>query len=826
MTQGLSHHGHDPVPDPKVRNTLSSSTGSGVVQARDIGGDVHLHTPAPVSVFRPAQLPGELRGFVNRTDEVRRLDSLLEDASTSDQGRGVLRIALVVGTAGVGKTSLAVRWAHRIKKHFPDGQLYVNLHGYDPGPQVATTDVLGRFLRALDVPLDRIPTGEEPRAELFRSVTADRHVLIVLDNVADVGGVRPLLPGSSNCLVAITSRTRMSGLVIREGAHRVSVETLSQAESVRLLRTIIAGHRPDNEDTDAEDTDLAELALLCARLPLALRIVAERAAARPHMPLRDLITELRDESGIWDALSVSGEGAADEADAVRTVFAWSYRALTPSVARMFHLLGLHPGPDFSVEAAAALAATTPVRARRYLDVLTGAHLLEECGHDRYQFHDLLRAYATDQARHVESEDDRRGALRRVLGWYLHSAAAAARTASASYTMPLTLEPLPFEPRDEQVEAAEFDEAKAAIAWYEAERDNLTSCVRVADSHGMNRIAWQIPATLTMLIADREPADTWLSAQRQALSCARAEGDQYGEAITLDNLGIAYRHLFRLPEADECFGAALAAFRELGDMFGQARAANGLGVVRLFAHRFEEAESCFEQALEQAVELDDPVYVGAFTRNLGWVLLEHGAPEGLERAEELLHRSAAILAETNEPLEQAEALTLLAAVHRQAGRLASAQETAEWALSIAETADGKLFEGLALLELGRILLAREQEIEALDHLHQAAALFPRVGRLDLQAAAWDTTGVACLSLGRVEDAVAFHRQAMAAFHSKGDRWSQALALARLATALTRQGALDEARERRGEALGLLASFPGSAAQERRSEIEAQAEASDS
>ncbi|WP_433700814.1 ATP-binding protein [Nocardiopsis sp. CA-288880] len=818
MTQGLSRHDHDPAPEPKVRNTISRSSDSGVVQARDIGGGVHFHTPAPASVLRPAQLPGDLRGFVNRTDEVRRLDSLLEDASTPAQGRGALRIALVVGTPGVGKSSLAVHWAHRIRNRFPDGQLYVNLHGYDPGPQVAVTDVLGRFLRALDVPLDRIPTGEEPRAELFRSVTADRHVLVVLDNAAGVGDVRPLLPGSANCLVAITSRTRMSGLVIREGAHRVSVETLSPAESVRLLRTVIAGHRADDDETE-----LVEVALLCARLPLALRIVAERAAARPHMPLRDLITELRDESGIWDTLSVSGEGEADEADAVRTVFAWSYRALSPPVARMFHLLGLHPGPEFSVEAAAALAAITPVRARRYLDVLTGAHLLEECGHDRYQFHDLLRAYATDQARQAESEDGRKEALRRVLGWYLHSAAAAARAGSAAYGMTLDLEPLASETLDEQVETAEFDEAKAAIAWYEAERDNLISSVRIADSHGMHRIAWQIPATLTMLIADREPADTWLPAQRQALYSARAAGDRYAEAITLDNLGIAYRHLYRLTEADACFAAALAAFRELGNTFGQARAANGLGVVRLFAHRFHEAESCFEQALEQAVELGDPLYVGAFTRNLGWALLEHGVPAGLDRAEELLNRSAAVLAETNEPLEQAEALTLLASVHRQAGRHASAQETVERALSIAGAADGKLFEGLALLELGRILLAREQESEALGHLQQAAALFLRAGRLDLQAAAWDTTGEAYLSLGRAENAVAFHRQAITVFRGKGDQWSQALALARLATALTMGGSPGEARERRAEALELLASFPGPAARARRSEIEAQAEA---
>ncbi|MDV7215692.1 ATP-binding protein [Streptomyces prunicolor] len=385
-----------------------------MVQAGEVRGGVHFHSVALASAPCPAQLPGDVGGFVNRIDELRSLHALLElPPPGTQQNSGISRIAVVVGTAGVGKTSLAIRWAHQIKEHFPDGQLYVNLHGYDPGPPVIVTDVLGRFLRALDVPLEHIPTGEEPRAELFRSVTADRRVLIVLDNAATAGEIRPLLPGSSSCLVAITSRTRMSGLVVREGAHRVSVETLSQAESVQLLRTVFAGYR-----TGDDQEELAELARLCARLPLALRIVAERAAARPRMPLRDLIADLRDESGLWDALSVTGEGETEEADAVRTVFAWSYRTLTPQNARMFRLLGLHPGPEFRVEAAAALAATTTVRARRHLDSLAAAHLLEECGHDRYQFHDLLRAYAVDQTQREESPENRRAALERVLGWYL------------------------------------------------------------------------------------------------------------------------------------------------------------------------------------------------------------------------------------------------------------------------------------------------------------------------------------------------------------------------------------------------------------------------
>lgn len=807
VTEMRSGQGREPMSEPRAgtRNDLSGSAGN-VVQAGEVSGGVHFHTVELAPGPRPAQLPGDVRGFVNRTHELSSLDSLLENPFGTHQDSAALRIAVVVGTAGVGKTSLAVRWAHRIKDRFPEGQLYVNLHGYDPSPSVAVTDVLGRFLHALDVPLERIPAGEEPRAELFRSVTAGRRVLIVLDNAATTGEVRPLLPGSPDCLVAITSRTRLSGLVVREGAHRVSVETLSQAESVRLLRTVMAGYRGDDDEAE-----LAELARLCARLPLALRIVAERAAARPRMPLSDLITDLRDESGLWDALSATGEEEADEADAVRTVFAWSYRTLAPQTARMFRLLGLHPGSDFGVEAAAALAAVTPVRARRHLDTLAGAHLLEECGHDRYQFHDLLRAYAVDQTQREESAQDRRAALERVLGWYVHSAAAAARAGSCTYTLPVTLEPL-----SDGVGPAAFNGAKTAIAWYETERDNLITAVRIAGTIGLDRIAWQIPAVLTMVIADREPAGTWLPAQQVALDAAGRSGDRYGEAITLDNLGIAYRHLFRLSEAEECFETALRTFRGLGNALGHARAANGLGVAHMLAHRADNAAACFEQALEQASGLGESLYVGAFTRNLGWALLEGG---DLDRAGTLLGESAAALADAQEPLEQAEALTLLATVHRQAGRFTPANETAERALAIAGEADGKLFEALALLELGRIALAQENGTEALSHLQQAATLFQRVGRPDLQAAAWDTTGEACLLLGRTEDAVAFHRQASSAFRSRDDRWSLALSLASLAAALTRQGLPHGAREHRHEALQLLGAFPGPVAAAKRAELEA-------
>ncbi|MGO4421959.1 NB-ARC domain-containing protein, partial [Streptomyces sp. MCAF7] len=379
---------------------------------------MHFHStratddPGPRVV--PRQLPGDVRGFVNRTEELHRLDAIL--AGGERDSSAVVAICVIAGTAGVGKTSLALRWAHQVKTAFPDGQLYVNLRGYDPGEPVTAREALHRFLTGLGVQPGAVPTDTEAAAALFRSLLADRRMLIVLDNAATVTQVRPLLPGHAGSLVIVTSRSRLSGLAVRDGAHRITLGTLPEPEAVSLLRAVTSGYRPED---DAEK--LSELARLCARLPLALRIAAERAASHPHMRLDELIADLRDESALWAALSTGDE---QDADAVRSVFAWSYRALPPDAARLFRLLGLHPGPAFGLGAVSALAGVSVRQARQLLDVLVGAHLLEQTAPDRFEFHDLLRAYATEQSRLDETADSRAGALRRVLDWYLHTADAA------------------------------------------------------------------------------------------------------------------------------------------------------------------------------------------------------------------------------------------------------------------------------------------------------------------------------------------------------------------------------------------------------------------
>jgi len=345
-----------------------------VVQARDVSGGVHFHAAHGDSGdprMVPRQLPADVSAFVNRRPELRALTRLITARATRPAAaaqRLASAVVVITGSAGVGKTALALHWAHRIRDNFPDGELYANLRGYDDGPAVTAEAALDRFLRDLGVAPASIPGDLDSRAALFRSLTAGRRVLILLDNVADIGQARPLIPGDSGPLVIITSRNQLSGLAIRDGARRVRLDIFQESDAVALVRQLTrTGGRRD------APADLTELAQLCARLPLALRVAAEHAVSRPTMQLTELIADLRDDSMLWDALS-TGDGPHGEA--VRTVFAWSYRDLPEEAARMFRALGLHQGPDISLAVAGA-AVGVPVRAaRRALDILLGAFLVQ------------------------------------------------------------------------------------------------------------------------------------------------------------------------------------------------------------------------------------------------------------------------------------------------------------------------------------------------------------------------------------------------------------------------------------------------------------------
>ncbi|MGH3623613.1 MAG: ATP-binding protein [Sciscionella sp.] len=697
-------------------------------------------------------------------------------------------MSVVTGTAGVGKTSLALHWAHRIREHFPDGQLYINLRGYDPGTPVTPAQALDYFLRALDVQASAIPADLDARAALYRSLLAERRILVLLDNAATTGQVRPLLPGTAGCLVVVTSRSRLSGLVFRDGAHRLSLDVLTEPEAVALLRTVTAGYRAE---ADAEQ--LIALARLCARLPLALRIAAEHAARRPKMPLDELISDLRDESGLWDALSADDD---EEADAIRTVFAWSYRALPGDAARMFRLLGLHPGPEFSAAAAGALAGTSIGQVRRLLDILVGAHLLEQSAPDRYQFHDLLRAYATDQAHQEETTETRQLALRRTLTWYLHSVDAAQALISP-------LEPrVALDPPEQDVTPLSFTNVGEATRWYEAERANLVAATHAAADVGQYQTAWQLPVVLRSIYMRHNPFDDWLTTARIGLDAARRLNDRAAEAELLESLAIACVQSQRLEQGFEYYHSALATRRALDDSFGAALALNGIGLLHLRQRALINAISDFEQSRAIFSNLDIPYWDAVLLSNLAKANFELG---NLSEASDFVNHALPILHDHDDRGIEGNALHMLSMIQRELGRQDEALTYIHQALTIARERGNRLWEGYWLLEFGRVQRALEQPVEALVSYQRAAVLQRQLGDRSREAQALDGTGETYRELGRLDEAVNFHRFAVMTHRELGDRWQLAVSLDNLATVLRQLGNAEESRQHWQEALSILTDF---------------------
>ena len=381
----------------------------------------------------PAQLPLAVPAFAGRRAELARLDALLDGRG---QGRlaspATVVISAVSGTAGVGKTALAVHWAHQVTGQFPDGQLYVNLRGFDPGgAAVEPGKVLREFIEAFGVPAAGIPVDLAARAGLYRSLLAGKRLLVLLDNAHSAEQVRPLLPGSPGCLALVTSRNELTGLVVTEGAHPLSLDLLGPRDARDLLACRLGETR-----LAAGPGAVAEIIRRCAGLPLALAIAATRAAFQPGFSLAAVAAELREASRALDPF-----GGGDPATDVRAVFSWSYRALTPAAARLFRLTGLHPGHSIGIAGAASAAAVPAGQARALLAELTRAHLLTEPAPGRYVFHDLLRAYARELAEGSDSAGDRAAAEGRIIEHYRHTAQRAAALLEP-YVAPIALEPPP------------------------------------------------------------------------------------------------------------------------------------------------------------------------------------------------------------------------------------------------------------------------------------------------------------------------------------------------------------------------------------------------
>ncbi len=537
-----------------------------------------LAEPAPAAAPNPRQLPTATRHFVGRADELKTLTALLDETATD--GPAVV-IAAISGMAGVGKTALALRFAHQAADRFGDGQLYVNLRGFDPtGTPADPAEAIRGFLDALGVPLGHIPPTPAAQESLYRSVLAGKQMLIVLDNARDEQQVRPLLPASPASLVIVTSRNQLSGLAAAEGASLLTLDILNSTEATDLLAS-----RLGRAGANAESGTLTEIADLCACLPLALAVAAARAAARPSFPLTSLAAELRTSATRLDALD-SGDPAAS----VRAVFSWSYQQLTPDTARMFRLLGLHPGPDTSAPAAASLTGLPLAQARLALGELSRAHLITEHIPGRYAFHDLLRAYATSQARTTDTQLGRRQAISRILDHYLHTAHTACRLIHASRD-PITIPPArpgvtPEHPADHQ----------QALAWLQAEYQVLLAAITSAAENGFDSYAWQIPKAMAEFMDRRGHWHEKAAIQRIAMAATERLGDTAGQAMSVRGLAQACERLGDHDQAIAHCAASLKLYQQNGDRYGEARVHQLLGVAAESQGRYADALSHSEQSL--------------------------------------------------------------------------------------------------------------------------------------------------------------------------------------------------------------------------------------
>ena len=772
-------------PDESGARSELSGSARDVIQARDVSGGVHFHRADPEPAPVPRQLPGNARGFVGRIAETRQLDEAL--AHVQDDP-GAMALLVITGTAGVGKTSLAVHWAHRVRHEFPDGQLYINLRGYDPGEPVVPDEALDRFLRALGMPADAVPADSQAKESAYRSMVADRRILIVLDNASSARQVRPLLPGTPSCVVLVTSRSRLSGLVAREGARRVFVDVLPPAEAVELLRRVTSDYRHDDQPGE-----LSELARLCVGLPLALRIAGERAASRPQTLLRDLIASLRNETELWDVLSAGDE---DDADAVRTVFAWSYRALPSDVAHLFCLLGLHPGPHLGLAAIAALAGESTSRTRQQLDVLVGAHLIEQPAPDRYQFHDLLRAYAVDKTQDLDDPVAIAAARDRLFGWYLHSAeavAAALHRPSADVQLP----PLP--PGVAPLNAFAFDDA---MHWHQVEQDNILAITRAAMNLGMDTLAWQLPALLRAVYPDRNPPGDWLTLGGIGLEAARRAGDRYGEAVLLGSLARALLHSGKFADAASMQRAGIQIWRDLGYRGWEARSLHNLGRIYAFLRKLDEAAAYIAAGREIADETGDELSSGIAAMTLGWIA---GLEEEFSRSLEYLRQALPILRRHGH-MHEATCLMLMAEAERGLGRPAQALETAEAGLAVAQKIGNSADLAGHLIRYARALRANGRHGDALSSYQYCASLCRSLANKIQEAVVLDSTGETYLETGRAGLAVDFHQMAVTLLRESADGWALAVALGNLASALETTGDMPAAVAAYREMLPLIADFP--------------------
>lgn len=650
----------------------------------------------------PRQLPAAADGFTGRDAE---LAALAAAAGQATAGRpGTVAITAISGSPGVGKTALALWSAHQVAAQFPDGQLYADLRGFDPsGRPASPAEVVGGFLDALGMPREPIPVSPGAQAGLYRSLLSGRRMLIVLDNARDEQQVRPLLPASPGILVLVTSRSQLSGLAASYGARLLNLDVLSHAEAVQLLTARLGARR-----AAADPAAVADIARLCAHLPLALALAAARAAARPAFPLAALAAELAGSAGRLDALE-----PGDPAVSLRAVFSWSTGQLAEDSARLFRLLGLHPGPDISVPAAASLAGASQPETRRLLADLAGAHLVTEPVPGRFAVHDLLRDYAAEQVHSRDTAGEHDAAIGRVLDHYLHTSARAAQLVD------LTTEPVELRPPRPGAVLTPLADFRQALAWFEAEHQVLFAAVALVEAGGLDSYAWQLPWAMA---AGMNVRGYWVqnaAILRTALDGATRQGAPAAIALSGRMLAMVFVELGDFGRAAQHLSRSLALYRKLGNRFGEGHVHLGLGTL---AHRQDRPAEALEHA-EEALRLfrvaGNKTSVAEALNDAGWfhcVLGHH------QQAAEYCRQALAAVTETRNVLLEGTIWDSMGFAEHHAGNLAAAADCYQRALSLCRQTGDRVTEAIVLIHSGDTCAAAGEPGRAARAWRQALAIY--------------------------------------------------------------------------------------------------------
>jgi len=802
---------------PRQQSSRSSSTGSLVIppESSAVSGTAGgkeaspLLAPAaslaPSPAARPAtgaqggavprQLPAAVACFTGRDGELAALTGLLE----AGQGaRAPMVISAIGGTAGVGKTALAIEWAHQVADRFPGGQLYVNLRGYDLSDPVAPADALAGLLRALGVPGQDIPDEIEERARLYRSRLAGQRVLVVLDNARDGEQVRPLLPGDPGCLAMVTSRDALSGLVATDGARRLDLDVLPLADAVGLLRSL-TGRRAEDDPEAA-----AELAGLCARLPLALRIAAELASTRPEVPLAELVAEL--EGSRLDVLD-AGEDRAD----VRAVFSWSVRQLPEEVAGAFALTGLHPGGDLDVHAAAALTGTTVGQARRVIGRLHRASLLQAAGSGRYGMHDLLRAYAREQAAANDARGSCQQALTRLFDYYLGAAAAAMdilfpAEARQRPSIALTTTVVP-----------EFPGRAEARAWLDAERANLVAVVAHCAGHGWPDHATGLARTLFHYLMAGSYLPEAHTIYGHALHAARLSGDLAAEARALNGLGSMDLMKGHFRDAAGHYQAALQRHRQRGDRASEAQVLRNLGITEQEQHKHRSAADYYRQAIAAFEDAGNRLYAARAQTELADIETELGF---YDQASEHLERALRVFREAADQRGEARALSGIGDLNGRRGELTQAAAFFEQSLAIFRGLDHPASVAAQLCNLGEVGLRRGEYQQSIEYFREALALFQEAGSQHGEIVVLRNLAEALRGTGQPAVARAKLQAALRLADVTGDTYQQASVHRDLAESHHSDGQDEEARQHWQRALDLYTQIGAPEVDQIRSQLSVQ------